>query len=147
MSNSHRIRFAALLVLGTMALTAVLRAEVPNLSQEALKKHSTHIVTGKVALVTQTSTKSGNFDEIKGVCEITVAACEKGEGIEIGKVLKARYEQSFWIGKGPSPPRSSGHRGIPKKGDAVRVYLLKSKDGAYDAQFPNGFEQLKPEEK
>lgn len=151
MSNSYRIPFAAVLVLGTMAL--VLHAEVPNQSVGSLKKNSTHIVTGKVTKVTEISSKLGkgdlfigNTDEIKGVCEITVTTCEKGEGIEIAKIVKARYEQSLWIGAGPSPPRSSGHRGIPKKGDTVRVYLLKAKDGGYDAAFPNGFEHIKPEE-
>ena len=150
MSNWYRIPFAAVLVLGMMAL--VVHAAVPNESVESLKKIATHIVTGKVAKVTETSSKFGkgdvfigNTDEIKGVCEITVTACEKGEGIETAKIVKARYEQSLWIGTGPPPPRSSGHRGIPKKGDTVRVYLLKAKDGGYDAAFPNGFEQIKPE--
>ena len=147
MSKWYRLQIAAVLGLGMMALTAILRAEVPNQSQESLRKNATHIVTGKVALVTEMSTKSGNFDDIKGVCEITVTASEKGEGIATGKVVKARYEQSLWIGKGPSPPRSSGHRDIPKRGDTVRAYLSKAKDGGYDAEFPNGFEQIKPEQK
>jgi hypothetical protein len=130
-----------------MALTTVLRAEVPDQSLEDLKKQATHIVTGKVEKVTETSTKSANTEDIKGECEVTVSTCEKGEGIETGKVVKARYERSPWIGKGPTPPRSEGQRGIPKKGEAVRVYLSKAKDGGYDALFPNGFEQLKPNEK
>ena len=147
MSNWYRVRFAVVLGLGTMAITASLQAEVINQSPESLRKNATHIVTGKVAKVTETSTKSENVDDIKGVCEITVTASEKGEGILTGKVVKARYEQSFWIGKGPSPTRSTGHKGIPKKGDSVRVYLSKANDGGYDAEFPNGFEQIKPEKK
>jgi len=147
MSNWYRIRFAAVLGLGMMVLTTVLHAEVPNQSKESLQKHATHIVTGKVALVTEKSTKSGNTNDIKGVCEVTVTACEKGSGIMAGSVVKARYEKSLWIGRGDPPPRSAGHRGIPKKGDTVRVYLSKAKDGEYDAEFPNGFEQIKPDEK
>lgn len=130
-----------------MALTAVLQAEIIDQSPEALRKDATHIVTGKVAKITETSTKSENTDDINGVCEITVTTCEKGEGIVAGKVAKVRYEKSIWIGKSPSPTRSAGHRGIPKKGDTVRVYLSKAKDGGYDVEFPNGFEQIKPEEK
>lgn len=71
----------------------------------------------------------------------------KGEGIAIGKVIKARYERSPWIGRSPSPPGSAGHRGIPKKGDTVRIDMLKAKDGAYDAAFPNGFEQIEKVQK
>jgi hypothetical protein len=147
MSNWCRIPFIAVLGFASVVLTAILQAEVPNQSLEALKKNSTHIVTGQVEKVTEISTKSANIDDIKGVCEITVTTCEKGEGIAIGKVIKARYERRPWIGRSPSPPRSSGHRGIPKKGDTVRIYMSKAKDGAYDAAFPNGFEQIDKEQK
>ncbi len=88
MSNWNRIPFAAALGLGTMALAAVLQAEVPNQSPEALKKNATHIVTGNVEKVTEISTKSENTDDIKGVCEITVTTCEKGEGIASARLSR-----------------------------------------------------------
>ena len=146
MSNGNRMLACCVIGIWTMAFTSDLQAEVPNVSAENLKKDATHIVTGKVAKITENSTMSGNTNDIKGVCEITVTSVEKGEGIETGKVVKVRYWNSFWIGNNP-PPRSSGHRGVPKKDETVRVYLSKVKGREYDVIFPNGFEKMTPEGK
>ena len=147
MSNWNRVLTCCAFGIWTMSFSTALQAEVPNQSPENLKKNATHIVTGKVLKMTEKSTKSANYDDIAGFCEITVTALEKGEGIETGKLVKARYSKRYWIGKGDPPPGSSGHRGLPKKDETVRVYLSKAKDGGYDVILPNGFEKMTPEGK
>ena len=67
-------------------------------------------------------------------------------------VVLARYRRRKWQGIGTPPPGDSGHRPIPKEGDAVRAYLVNkgyngagyTTDGGYDVYYKNGFEILAP---
>jgi hypothetical protein len=122
------------------AFTAIAYAEVPFLSQAQLQEDATQIVVGKVKMIAVEEDKSDRFINHVGVVEIQISKVEKGDAIETGDSVYARFWTQQFIGKGPPPPSSSGHR-LPKKGDTVRVYLEK-KDGGYDTLLPNGFEVI-----
>jgi hypothetical protein len=135
-------------------LAMAVHAAVPAMSPEQLRKESTHVVVGKVTEVyTSAPVKQGDGSTTHIVAQIEVQKVEKGGGLEVGKVVYARYWASKYIGKG-TPPIGSGdqYSDYPKVGDRVRVYLSHNgknfvadtrKDGGYDVMFPNGFEDLK----
>jgi len=124
----------------TAALGAAAYAEIPNVPKKELLAGASHIVVGKVKLIAAEEENDGKFIHRTGVVEIQVSDIEKGEKIESGDAVYARFWTQAWIGKGNPPPFGSGHH-LPKKGDTVRVYL-HTKDGGYDATLPNGFEVL-----
>ena len=81
----------------------------------------------------------GNFDDVgPGARGAGCRPCP----IQKKKVARHRY----------APARYSGHRPIPKEGDAVRAYLVNkgyngagyTTDGGYDVYYKNGFEILAP---
>jgi hypothetical protein len=134
-----KVRIAALIFV-TAALGAAAVAEIPIVPKEELQAGATHIVVGTVKLIAAEEENTGKFVNRTGVVEIKVREVEKGEKIEAGDAVYARFWTQAWIGKGNPPPYGSGHH-LPKKGDTVRVYL-HTKDGGYDAILPNGFEVL-----
>jgi hypothetical protein len=131
-----------LLILASLivGLAPIARAEIPPLSPEGLKASSTHIVTGDVRLIASEVTRDDEWVTAVGVVEIRVAEREKGDRIEPGDCVYARFSTRQWIGKGNPPPYSNEHQ-LPRKGDRVRAYLAR-KDGGYDALMPNGFEVI-----
>lgn len=116
------------------------RAEIVPRSPDELREGASHIATGKVRLIATEVVRDSNWERTAGVVEIQVTRLEKGEGIEAGDCVYARFWREAWIGKGNPPPFGSGHR-LPRKGDMVRAFLNKN-DGGYDALLPNGFEIL-----
>jgi hypothetical protein len=85
------------------------------------------------------------------VAEVRVADCEKGTGIKKGDLLYARYWRRAWVGKNEMPPDTLGHRGLPRDGDFMRVYLARNaydgfdpnnKDGGFNVIGANGFEKV-----
>jgi hypothetical protein len=134
-----KLSIATLLCIVFASIPSV-RAEVPNLRKDKLQEFSTHIVVGTVKLIAAEEDKSDRFINKVGVVEIRITKVEKGEKIETGDSIYARFWTQGFIGKGPPPPGSAGHL-LPKKGDSVRAYLEK-KDGGFDALLPNGFEVI-----
>jgi hypothetical protein len=124
----------------TAAIIAVAHADIPIIPKDELQKSATHIVVGTVKLIGTEDENDGKFIHRTGVVEIKVSQVEKGEKIEAGDAVYARFWTQAWIGKGNPPPFGPGHH-LPKKGDTVRVYLEK-KEGGYDALLPNGFEVI-----
>jgi hypothetical protein len=128
------------------------RAEKVPLSQEGLRKTATHVITGQVTSIYQRSDKAGDWNYTKYVAELRVNECEKGDGINKGELLYVRYWTKAWIGRGEQPPDTSGHRGLPRDGQSIRVYLARnaydgfgtSKDGGFNVIGANGFEEWTP---
>ena len=120
-------------------------AEVPNRTPEQLQEWSTHLVAGEVQTLYVSVSRGDKFEDTKGVAEVRVTAVEKGDGLEPGELVYARYWRRKWVGEGQPPTGSNGHRGLPKAGDVVRVHLKRAKDGGYDVLLPNGFQPAGPE--
>lgn len=133
----------AVSLLIAVSTIGIVHGEIPNQPKEKLQARATHIVTGTVKLIAAEEVNDGKFLHQVGVVEIRVSEVEKGEKIESGDAVYARFWTQKWIGKGQPPTFGSGHR-LPKKGDTVRVYLAK-KEGGYDALLPNAFEVIPPE--
>ena len=119
---------------------ATVQAAIPNRSKEQLHADATHISIGTVTAIYTEEVKEGQWSKTSGVVEIHVSKLEKGDKIEVGDSVYARFWNEAWIGKGDPPPFGSGHH-LPKKCDTVRVYLKKA-NGRYDALLPNGFETI-----
>ena len=122
------------------------------MSQKELEKESNLIVSGKVISVTAKVQKS-TVERALGVhrdkvytIKLKVASVSKGTGVKVGQeILIEGWQPSIRI---PPVPGLQGHEPIPKKGDAVKMYLLKNKKTkAYEPLLPNGIEITKKAKK
>ena len=141
-----------------VAFVCLAQAEKPNLDAGSLHKLSTHVVTGEVVTIYQRPERSGGWSWSKYLAEVRVATCEKGEGLSGGDLVYVRYWQRHkWIGPGPMPAGTNGHRGLPAEGETLRIYLARNAydgfhtaeqnhDGGFNVIGANGFERL-PEPK
>jgi hypothetical protein len=143
-------------VIVSVVLAPPVRCEKVDLPPEELLRTATHVITGRVTAIYERTEAAGNCQTTYYVAEIRVGECEKGEGIEKGSLLYARYWRRGWIGKEKAPPDTSGHRGLPNVGDSMRVFLARkaydgfsfeNKDGGFNVIGANGFEKLKPASK
>ena len=138
----------AVFVLGVVDLQA---AKVP-MSQKELEKESNHILSGKVISVTVKVQKSkieralGLHRDKVYTIKLKVASVLKGAEVKVGQgILIEAWQPSTRI---PPLPGLQGHEPIPKKGDAVNMYLLKNKKvKAYQPLLPNGIEITKKAKK
>jgi hypothetical protein len=133
-------RTVTVCLLTAMACMAIAHADIPLQSKEELRAEATHIALGTVTAIYTEETKDAQWLKTSGVVEVRVNKLEKGDKIGTGDSVYARFWKEAWIGKGDPPPFGPGHH-LPKKGDAVRVYLKKN-NGGYDALLPNGFESI-----
>src|SRR5436190_19132244 len=122
------------------ALVATGHAEIEPQSPEQLKAQASHVALGEVKMIFTDAVKDAQWLKTAGVVEIQVSKLEKGEKVDPGDAIYARFWRQEWIGKGDPPPFGSGHH-LPKKGDKVRVYL-KRNAGGYEARLLNGFEGM-----
>ena len=144
-----QILFALVALL--LALPSAQAAKVP-MSQEELEKESSHIVSGKVISVTAKVQKSkveralGLHRDKVYTIKLKVASVSKGTGVKVGQeILIGAWQPSTRI---PPVPGLQGHEPIPKKGDTVKMYLLKNKKAkAYEPLLPNGIEITKKAKK
>lgn len=121
-------------------------AEIPEQTPEQLQKHSSNIVVGKVQAVYTHSETDGDFAKTKGVVEIQIDSIEKGEGLEKGDLLYARFWQTAWQGdRDKTPPYGSGHYAIDKEiGSTVRAFVSRNKkDQGFDILLTNGMQEIK----
>ena len=128
----------SVLILVSGLLAAATLAEVPNQSRSQLEKRSTHIVVGRANHVYTSESEGERKIETVGVVELLIDRVEKGEGLKAGQVVYGRFWKARLKPGAPPEPSSNGHRGLPQKGDVVRMYLRKADDGGYDVAFPNG---------
>ena len=144
------MRTLVTLVLVCAFMPAVADAEKAPMSKEALTKVATHVVTGKVKAVYAREKVEGRWRVQRYVAEVEVASVEKGDGLEKGGLVYVRYWTRDWAGRGPQPPSTSGHVGLPKEGAKMRIYLARNAydgfgetdDGGFNVIGGNGFEPL-----
>ena len=129
---------------------APVMAEKANMSPALLRQTATHVVVGTVVRVYSRSQTVKGYDTTEYVAELRIKEVEKGEGLKEGDLLYARYGTQRWVGPGPPTPGTSGHRGLPREGDTLRVYLARNaydgfgenRDGGFNVIGANGFEKL-----
>ena len=139
-ATTRRLTAVAALLTTVAALATANRAAVPDQKPEQLRKSASHIVTGKVTAIYTREGKGNDFHDTSGVVEVAVSAVEKGDGVEPGDAVYARFHTRRWVGTGRPPSFGQGHA-VPAQDEEVRVYLRR-KAGGYDALLPNGFEPL-----
>src|SRR5688572_18537506 len=133
------------------AIVCSAHAEKVNMSSKQLRDTATHVVTATVAQIYERQETSPKWATTYYVAEIRVKTAEKGEDLKPGELLYVRYWRRKWVGDGPPEPSTSGHRGLPKQGDTLRIYLARdaydgfytTKDGGFTVIGANGFEALK----
>ncbi len=144
-------RLSLSLLIAAAALETPASGEKVNMSPEALRKTATHVITGNVVNVYERTETVGDWKYTRYVAEIRVNDLEKGDRIDEGGLVYARYWGRSWVGKGRVPPSTSGHRGLPVKGAKLRVYLARNEydgfsrdnnDGGFNVIGANGFEAL-----
>lgn len=100
-----------------LGFAAIAHAEIPPRTPAELRANASHIVTGDVRLIASEVVKDDEWVRAVGVVEIRVAEREKGDRIEPGDCVYARFSTQQWIGKGNPPPYSNEHQ-LPNKGIA-----------------------------
>src|SRR5215475_8014270 len=110
----HMYSKFVLVVIVAVFWAACGRAELENLSADALQKKATHVVVGKVTAIYERVETDRDWTYTRYVAEIRVSDTEKGEGPKRGELLYARYWHRAQPGKDRPPPDFSGHRGLPK---------------------------------
>lgn len=130
---------------------ATANAEKVDMPPARLLEQATHVVVGRAAAIYARTAREGGWSVTRYVAEVRVDAVEKGAGIVATDPLYVRYWTRTWAGPGSPPPSTSGHRGLPKEGDRVRLYLARNaydgfdpdnRDGGYNVIGANGFEAL-----
>lgn len=142
---------AATLLLAFSAITTPVLAAKALTPKAQLEKAATHIVVGKVGLISSTKQPEGQWTSTNYVAEIAIDRVEKGEGLKPGDIVQVRYHTQGWRGSGPPPPFDSGYSPLPKQNDNVRAYLVNqgyngagyTRDRHYDVYYKNGFEILR----
>jgi len=144
----HALSAVGLVLTGLFA-TGALAAKALT-SKARLEMGATHIIVGKVRSISFTKNVESAWVTTAYVAEIAIDKIEKGEGLRVGDVVRARYLTRGWRGIGTPPPHDSGHNPKPNNNDSVRVYLVNqgyngagyTMDGGYDVYYKNGFEIL-----
>lgn len=142
--------------LATVAVVLMLAhptmGEIVPKSPEQLQKLATHIVTGTVNAIYSHTESSSDWQTTHFLAEIKVSTVEKGTGLQKDQLVYVRYWTRGWIGAGQVPPSTAGYRGLPNKGDTIRVFLAQNaydgfgtnqNDGGFHVIGPNGFEVIK----
>jgi hypothetical protein len=142
---------ATLLVLAAGAAAAPASAEKVDLSADALSKVATHVVVGTVRAVYTKTSDEGPWRYARHVAEVAIESVEKGEGLAPKGLVYVRYWTREWRQREAMPPSTTGHRGLPKEGERLRVYLARNaydgfsrdnSDGGFNVIGANGFERL-----
>jgi hypothetical protein len=140
------MRNAALL----LALVLPVAAEKVDMPREGLEKTATHIVVGEVRAIYTRQETAGDWRYTRYLAEVAAKEVEKGEGLAPGLVY-VRYWHREWHGGRTPPLDTAGHRGLPKEGETLRIYLARNAydgftkenaDGGFNVIGANGFERL-----
>jgi hypothetical protein len=129
-----------------------LRAEKAGYTPDQLREVATHVVVGKVVAIYERTKIDKERETTNYVAEIQISKCEKGDELEPGDLVYARYWHSKWLPDATPVPGTSGHAGLPAEGETLRVYLAQNAydgfnkgndDGGFNVIGTNGFERLK----
>jgi hypothetical protein len=125
-------------VLG-LVLPAVVLAEAP--PEE--KAEANLVIVGTVLKITSSTERYGSNGTLTHyVVHVRVKRVERGRGARAGAVVRCRY---FDVTRMPSEPTegASGQRYRVRRGDRVRVYLMRRDEGGFDIIYnPAGIERL-----
>jgi hypothetical protein len=77
------------------------------------------------------------WETTHSIAELQVQKMDKGK--HDSKIAYVRFWNKRYTGKGPAPPGSYGHRGVPAVGAVTRVFVVPGADGGLDVLPPNGF--------
>jgi len=142
------IRLAAQLCLLSV-ITSSAHGEKINMTSAEMKKTATHVIVGDVLQIFERKQTDKDWNTTYYVAEVRVNEVEKGSDIVRNQLVYVRY----WRRSGIDPNRvvlsTSGHRGLPKEGEAVRIYLSRNAydgfgtttDGGFNVIGANGFEK------
>jgi hypothetical protein len=147
------MRSVVVAVLGLVVLAGSARAEKVDMSPAALRDTATHVVVGEVKGVYARDVDADSWRTRHYVAEVAVRDVEKGDGIAKSSLVYARYwHHEHWLGDPARVPiGTGGHRGLPKEGETLRIYLARdaydgfgteNKDGGFNVVGANGFERL-----
>lgn len=115
-------------------------AEKEDMTPQALRDASTHVVLGEVKAIYSRKTTEGDWRYTRYVAEVKVQKVEKGTGIAAGSLVYVRYWTRVWASRAPIPPTTAGHRDLPIEGQSLRMYLAQNaNDGFTDANRDGGF--------
>jgi hypothetical protein len=116
-----------------------------------LRDTATHVIVGTVATIYASRATDKEWDTTSYLAEVRIETVEKGEGIKAGDLVYVRYWHRSWVAGKIPPPATNGHRGLPKPGESLRIYLARNaydgfgatNDGGFNVIGANGFEKLK----
>jgi hypothetical protein len=138
-------------VLGAIVCGAY--AEKVDMTPEKLRQTASHIILGTVLQIYERSETNGGWDTTHYLAEVEANAVEKGDKISKGDLVYIRYWRRGWVGAENDLRRidTSGHRGLPKRNEFLRIYLVRNGydgfsvtgDGGFNVIGANGFERLK----
>src|SRR5262249_48990093 len=112
----HALSAVGLVLTGLFA-TGALAAKALT-SKARLEMGATHIIVGKVRSISFTKNVESAWVTTAYVAEIAIDKIEKGEGLRVGDVVRARYLTRGWRGIGTPPPHDSGHNPKPNNNDS-----------------------------
>jgi hypothetical protein len=126
-------------------------AEKVDLPPQQLRDTATHVIVGAVVQVYERKDTDKDWATTFYLAEIHIKEIEKGEGIKVGELVYVRYWRRTWVGGSTRPLNTAGHRGLPKSGESLRIYLARNAydgfgttgDGGFNVIGANGFEKLK----
>ena len=106
----------------------------PAVDYAKLFEQASHVVVGGVKAIYSFDQSTADWQTSSRVAEVSVATVEKGEGIDPGQLLYARYAITRRLpaeGEEAATP-------YPNVRDVFRLYLTRAADGGYDVIMPGG---------
>jgi hypothetical protein len=124
-----------------LALLILTGGRAPAARRGEPKSKADLVVTGVVQKVSSTRSGTGGFVYRNYVVAIRVQAVDKGAGAKPGQVIRARCYKCI---KRPAQPTPNGtsYKAVPRKGQRVRVYLMRTRDGRLNGTYPDWFDVL-----
>ena len=140
----------ALLLLFAGGGLGIIRAEKVNMRPDELRKTATHVILGEVAQIYERKEATDEWNTTYYLAEVRIKNLEKGDGIKADELVYVRYWHRSRAANRPLRPDTNGHRGLPTKGETLRIYLARNayhgfgttNDGGFDVIGANGFEKL-----
>ena len=120
-------------------------ADPPPFYKKERESLASHVFAGVVLQTYVRTEQQGNFVYEYGVVEVDVKRVDKGSDIAVKDRAFVKYWKKDWTGdKQNPPPDDYGQLEIPKKGDAVQVFVSGDAKAGFDALSPNGFTKDEP---